>query len=229
MNARRETIILAVILVGALLLGAGIAPLLFEGENEKQGLGEPRDITGLIPTDRLTAPGNPERGAPNGKFILVEFADFECSSCAKAQPILEDLLKERPDVRHIFRHCPVKERHPAAEFAAHVAETARLKGKFWEMHDLLYTLQSDWTSTDDPPQKMISLAKMIGLDGKQMMALDKRHYQEIEARIASDRRLADACSVSITPSFFLVTPTRTWVAVGPVGLEKLRKDAKYWQ
>jgi len=229
MNSRRELLVLAVILIGALLIGGGIAPLLFQGAEEKRAQGAPRDVTGLVPTERLLAPGNPERGDPNAKFTLVEFADFQCDSCARARPILRELLQQRPNVRFIFRHCPIKEKHPAAVFAAHVAEAARLKGKFWEMHDALYDTQEQWAAAEEPAETMGTVAKMIGLDGKQLMALDIAHSKEIGARVAADRQLGDACSVTTTPSFFLITPTRTWAAVGPVGLDHLRKDAKYWE
>ena len=47
-------------------------------------------------------------------------------------------------VRFAYRHFPLPQ-HKNAKLAATVAEAAGKQGKFWEMHDLIFQNQSDWS------------------------------------------------------------------------------------
>jgi len=49
------------------------------------------------------------------------------------------------DVRVIYRHFPLLSIHENAALATQASEAAGLQGKFWEMHDLLFARQSDWS------------------------------------------------------------------------------------
>ena len=97
------------------------------------------------------------------------------------------------------------------------------------MHDALYTLQEDWTTADDVQAALVSVAKIAGVDGDRLVADMTKSSSRFDATIDQDVHDSEACSVSQTPSFFLVTPTRTWAAVGPQGLTKLRSGKQYWR
>src|SRR5215831_1741304 len=87
-------------------------------------------------TDHILGPS----GAP---VTVVEYGDFECPSCGQAYPAVKILLKHfGDDVRFVFRHFPLVEVHPHAEFAAEAAEAAGAQGKFWAYHDALFEHQS---------------------------------------------------------------------------------------
>jgi cyclophilin family peptidyl-prolyl cis-trans isomerase len=59
--------------------------------------------------------------------------------------VLAQLQAEFPDdLRIIFRHFPLSG-HDKANLAAQAAEAAGLQGMFWEMHDLLYEKQPEWS------------------------------------------------------------------------------------
>jgi cyclophilin family peptidyl-prolyl cis-trans isomerase len=57
-------------------------------------------------------------------------------------------LAESPEgkVRVAFRNYPLASVNDKALLAAQAAEAAAEQGKFWEMHDLLYNSQAEWTS-----------------------------------------------------------------------------------
>ena len=75
-------------------------------------------------------------------MTLVEYLDFECPFCAKATGVAEELrLHFGDDLRHVVRHLPLPDVHPHAELAAMAAEAAGRQGRFWQMHDLLFTRQ----------------------------------------------------------------------------------------
>lgn len=210
----------------ACVLVVGVISFLITRPDAPSRKGDPSDITGMLPTTLILRPDSPARGRGN-TFTLVEFADFQCSSCKKAQPVLQDLLAQHADLRLVFRHCPLTLVHPFADKAARAAEIARLKGKFWEMHDALFRRQAEWQEATDIRDALCDVAAGIGLDRRWFAhRLDMADGAE---NVNSDSRAAGDCSVMTTPSFFLITPTRVWTAVGPTALERLRDNEKYWQ
>jgi cyclophilin family peptidyl-prolyl cis-trans isomerase/protein-disulfide isomerase len=84
------------------------------------------------------------RGPSDASITFLEYSDFQCPYCAKLAPVLDQLLKAFPtELRIVYRHFPLGQ-HDKAVLAAQAAEAAGLQGKFWEMHDLLFSHQSDW-------------------------------------------------------------------------------------
>jgi cyclophilin family peptidyl-prolyl cis-trans isomerase len=61
--------------------------------------------------------------------------------------VLAQLLNLYPeDVRIVYRHFPLLSIHDKAALSMQAAEAAGLQGKFWEMHDLLYATQQEWSA-----------------------------------------------------------------------------------
>ncbi len=137
------------------------------------------------------------RGNVDAPVTLLEYGDFECPYCGMAYPVLEALLEEDPDtVRLVYRHFPITNAHPHALMAAEAAEAAGAQGKFWEMHDMLFTHQ-DQLEDDD----LIEYAGAIGLDVErfdQEMRAD-RYLEEIER----DFRHGIEDGVNGTPTIFI--------------------------
>jgi cyclophilin family peptidyl-prolyl cis-trans isomerase len=85
---------------------------------------------------------------------------------------MEQLLKEFPnDLRFVYRHYPLigtpdKPFHDKTALATQAAEAAGKQGKFWEMHDLLFTNQSDWSTLTvaDFQQWLVNKAGELNLD-----------------------------------------------------------------
>src|SRR3974390_1175989 len=99
-------------------------------------------------------------GAPHAVVAGVGYGDFECPNCKQAQPAVKMLLERFAGrVRFAFRHFPLEEVHPHALLAAEAAECAGGQGKFWEMHDVLFTDQEHLKATD-----LRRYAERLGLD-----------------------------------------------------------------
>ena len=96
----------------------------------------------IVSTAKLALPVSARdhiRGNPKALVTLLEYGDFECPSCGRAYPVIEELRQEAGDLmRFVYRHFPLTQVHPHAEPAAETAEAAGAKHKFWEMHDLLF-------------------------------------------------------------------------------------------
>jgi protein-disulfide isomerase len=97
----------------------------------------------------VSTDGAPVRGAAEAPVTLVEFSDFHCPFCKRAQATVKQILDRYPGkVRHVFRDFPVDSLHPQARQAAEAARCARDQGKFWEYHDVLFTMPPSATPGD---------------------------------------------------------------------------------
>lgn len=111
-------------------------------------------------------------GPKNAPITIYEYSDFQCPYCAKAAPVLKDLQAAYPrDVQIVFRHFPLSSIHPNAIMAARAAEAAGIQNKFWQMHDLLFNKQSEWSSltTEDFKIWLKDAAKSLNLNSNQFM------------------------------------------------------------
>jgi Na+/H+ antiporter NhaA len=137
------------------------------------------------------------RGPVDAPVTVVEYGDFECPYCGRAEPTVRELLAERgSEVRYVFRHLPLSDVHPHAQLAAEATEAAAAQGKFWELHDVLFEHQGELTGRD-----LLRYAEELGLDVGEFHKELKRH--EHASRIARDVESAELSGVSGTPTFFI--------------------------
>jgi protein-disulfide isomerase len=142
------------------------------------------------------------KGGKEGKIILVEYSDFQCPSCASYQPIIEALLNDfSNDLRFVYRHFPLVAIHKNALPAAIAAEAAGLQGKFWEMHDLLFEKQAEWSQKQDSKSVFVGYAKELGLDERKFIS--DFESKSLDEKSKSSLKEADSLGLSYTPTFFL--------------------------
>jgi Na+/H+ antiporter NhaA len=136
------------------------------------------------------------RGPIDAPVTVVEYGDFECPYCGRAEPVVRELLQEFGDVRYVWRHLPLSDVHANAQLAAEAAEAAARQDAFWEMHDLLFKHQDALR-----PRDLISYAQELGLDFERFTDDLREHTGS--ARVAEDVDSADLSGVSGTPTFFI--------------------------
>lgn len=163
------------------------------------------------PTVRAT---DPQLGPPDAKVTIIEFGDFSCDACRSAQPALSAALAQvAGSVRLVWKDFPLDSIHPYARVRAVAARCAADQGKFWEMHDLLFS-NSQATSTEQLTDLATSLA------------LGQSTFRACLTLPATEKLVADAlfegqkAGVDGTPFFFLngkpiaYTPSQQeWVAL----------------
>lgn len=137
------------------------------------------------------------RGPADAPVTLVEYLDYECPFCAKATGVAREVREHFGDrLRYVARHLPLPDVHPHAEAAALAVEAAGRQGRFWEMHDLLFTRQ-DRLDADD----LVAHAGDLGLDVEQFLAdLDD---PALGVRVREDVAGAEASGARGTPTFFV--------------------------
>jgi protein-disulfide isomerase len=136
-------------------------------------------------------------GPSSADVTIVEYGDFQCPFSARAHAALKD-LRDRigSRMRLVYRHFPLVDEHPLAEPAAEAAEAAGAQGKYWQMHDALYTHQAQLT-----PHALLVIAESLDLDIERFQEdmLGGRH----EPRVMSDLERGKEDGVDMTPTFFI--------------------------
>ncbi len=138
----------------------------------------------------------PSKGSNDAKVTIVEFSDFQCPFCSRAEPSVDEVMqKYAGKVRVVFRHFPLSFHEKAAK-AAEVAACAEEQGKFWEFHKALFANQQKLS-----PEDLKEHAKTLGLDSTKFDAcLDGN---KMKAKVDSDMEAGRKVGVNGTPAFFI--------------------------
>jgi protein-disulfide isomerase len=128
---------------------------------------------------------------PADALLVIQYADFACHFCALARTKLEPLA-----LRLVFRHFPVRSKHPRAFAAACAAEAAANQGRFWELHDALY---ADQGRLEDP--HLWQHARDLGLDIERFDA--QRRSDAVVGRVRRDFESGVRAGVATTPTLVL--------------------------
>jgi protein-disulfide isomerase len=142
---------------------------------------------------------SPARGPAAAPVTIVEFSDYQCPFCKRAEETLQKVLAAYPDkVRLVWKDQPLPF-HPRARPAAALALEARAqKGDkaYWDAHDKVFASAPSLEEAD-----LERIAGELGLDAakvKDAIAKDK-HKASIEA----DQALADDLGAAGTPQFYV--------------------------
>jgi protein-disulfide isomerase len=138
----------------------------------------------------------PGRGPVDAPITIVEFSDFECPFCSRAEEAVTQVMEKYPGkVRLVFRHFPLSF-HANAPKAAEASACADEQGKFWEMHKQLFANQKAITVPE-----LKQHAGAIGLDQAKFDAcLDGGSKKAI---VDADTKAGSEAGVSGTPAFFI--------------------------
>ncbi len=136
------------------------------------------------------------RGPLDAPVTLVEYGDFECPFCGRAEGIVRELLADFGDLRYVWRHLPLNDVHGHAQLAAEASEAAADQGRFWDMYNALLSHQQALTVRD-----LVRYAEDLRLDVDRFREYLRKGKGA--GRVADDVDSADASNVSGTPTFFI--------------------------
>ncbi len=137
-------------------------------------------------------------GNPDAKYTLIEYSDFQCPYCSRAEQTVDALrAKYGNDLRLVYKNNPLP-MHPNAMPAAEWFYAAALqnKKKAWKLHDEFFKHQSELG--EDFYKKT---AKALGLDVAKL-AKDARS-SKVKDRIAQDQAEAKKFGLMGTPGFLI--------------------------
>jgi len=152
-----------------------------------------------------TQPTNHVIGQGKSGVTLIEYGDYQCPACEEFNNVVDQIRTNfSKQIVFQFRNLPLTQLHPNAFAGARAAEAANLQGKFWQMHDLLYTPANwlVWTNAKDPSSNFDSYAQKLGLNVTQFQ-------QDYNSTKVNDLVNADISAFNKTgqpegtPTFFL--------------------------
>src|SRR3989338_3148523 len=144
----------------------------------------------------VSADDDPSKGPKNAKITIIEFSDFQCPYCKKAEPVIKQVLETYgDDVRFVYRDFPLSF-HQNAQKAAEAAECADEQGKFWEYHDIIFENQDAL----DVSNLKIYAANLKLDTAKFNDCMDSEKYVE---EVKKDFEDGQKAGVSGTPAFFI--------------------------
>jgi protein-disulfide isomerase len=148
------------------------------------------------PRQNVSAGKGATKGPASAPIQIIEFSDFQCPYCQRANPAIEQVLKAYGDRIHfVYRHFPLAN-HPNARPAAEASECAAEQGKFWQYHDRLFANPARLGPAD-----LKQHAADLGLDGAKFNdCVDTRKYK---GQVEADSQAGEQAGVNGTPAFFI--------------------------
>ncbi|MFA6599987.1 MAG: thioredoxin domain-containing protein [Candidatus Omnitrophota bacterium] len=157
--------------------------------------------------------GEKSKGPAGAPVQIIEFSDFRCGACRKAEGVLSQLESDYPGkIRIVFKHFPLPN-HAWSPVAHQAAECAHRGGVFWPYMQRLFQEQDKWPLGANPAQTFLVYAQELGLNPEVFAkCLVDPEVKEVVAR---ESREGDVLKVQATPTFFINGERM----VGPVALE----------
>ncbi len=143
----------------------------------------------------------PARGPANAPVMIVEFSDLQCPHCKEANPTIERLLKEDPNVRFVSQNFPL----PSHNWAEKAAEYADCVGRasndaYWKFVDGVFAAQEQITA-DNADDKLKGIADTAGVNGADIAACAAK--PETQSRVEASIQLGKDLGVNSTPTLFV--------------------------
>jgi protein-disulfide isomerase len=149
------------------------------------------------PRSTVAIPANaPTLGPASARVTIVEFADYQCPYCHRAQGTVDKVLSRYAGkVQLVHRDFPL-DGHPNAFPAARAARCAGEQGKFWDFHRSLMVDQGDMSELDLKRRASglkLEIAPFLSCLGS------NRHDTSIKESVEAGLKLG----VTGTPAFFI--------------------------
>lgn len=159
---------------------------------------------------------SPVGGNPQGDVTIVEFFDYHCPYCKQVEPILEQLMKDDPKIRIVYKEFPVL--GPPSIYASRIALAAVKQGKYALFHRAMMATKGQITE-----EVILKVAATAGIDIGRAKA--EMNAPEIQQIIQRNHDLAEALDINGTPAF-IIGDTLVPGAADIDSLKRLVADAR---
>ncbi|MEJ2312974.1 MAG: thioredoxin domain-containing protein [Gemmatimonadales bacterium] len=143
-------------------------------------------------------------GSPEAPVRILEVSDFQCPFCARFNretfPVLDSLYIATGKVEYVW----ISFANPSHQFAWPAIEAAFCAGavgKFWQMHDILFERQGEWSTSEDAWATFVDYARELSIDGESFGAcLRDDRTAPLQIR---DFQSVNRAGISSTPFFII--------------------------
>jgi len=154
-----------------------------------------------LPSAPVEVTGLPRQGSPTAPVAMIVFSDFECPFCSKfatqTLPQIRSEFVQKGSVQLLFWDLPLESIHKSALSYAVSAACASTSGKFWEMHDRLFTKPAPQRET------LAAIAGEVGVDAAKFKQCED---SDIAKTISEHAKRATSLGVDGTPTFYIGKP-----------------------
>lgn len=169
----------------------------------------PSQQNSVIAELKTVLPADHIKWSPDKKNVLVEYSDLQCPACKNFYFFIKEQLEATQsgevditkNVTFVYRHFPLFQAHKNAYAAAYAAEAAGKQNKFFEMTDLQFSTQDEWSALGNPKDFFIDLAKQLSLNEEQFKK--DMDSQGVKDRVEEDINSGNTAVIRATPTFFL--------------------------
>jgi|TARA_B100000287_G_scaffold406374_1_gene430777 protein-disulfide isomerase len=154
-------------------------------------------------------------GNANGKEIIIEFFDYNCSYCKKAHQDLIRISKNFPQVKIIYKNLPIlsDQSKKLAEISLIIAK--KNNKNFVKFHNFLLGKQGRIDDAD-----VVNFLTKLGIDYKEIEQEFGGDY--VSSEINKDLKLAQQLALQGTPAFIV----KNKLIFGYVGYDELLDQLK---
>ncbi len=143
----------------------------------------------------------PARGPANASVWMVEFSDLQCPHCKEANPTVERLLSEKPNLHFVLQNFPLPNHNWAQKAASYADCIGRASDEsFWKFVDSVFAAQEQITA-DNADEKLTGIADSSGVKGTDIAACAAK--PDTQARVEASVNLGKALGVNSTPTLFV--------------------------
>lgn len=158
----------------------------------------------------------PAKGPAKAAVTIVEFSDMQCPHCAKAAPVIEQLLALEPEAHFVFQNFPLPAHNWAAKAADYVDCVGRASNDaVWKLIQKTFEEQANITESN-ADEKLKAIATASGANAEEVAACAAK--PDTKARVEASLALGKSVGVNSTPSLFI--NGRNFPAGAPVDLLK---------
>lgn len=148
----------------------------------------------------FNAPSSPVVGNPKGAITVVEFFDFQCPYCKRIAPMLQQVIKNNPDVRLVFKQLPIFGDPSDYAARAALAVNEQNPSKYFAFQNALLEVRAPFTRA-----QILSVADSLGINSKQLAAtLEQKTFS---AELEANHSLANDLGLEGTPAFVVAKVT----------------------
>jgi len=153
----------------------------------------------------------PAKGPAKAAVTIVEFSDMQCPHCAKAAPVIEQLLAQEPEARFVFQNFPLPAHNWAEKAAAYVDCVGRSSvgqspvgqssnDAVWKFIQKTFDDQANITEANID-EKLKAIATASGANGDEIAACAVK--PDTKARVEASMALGKSVDVTGTPTLFI--------------------------
>jgi len=159
-------------------------------KNAQKNIGEKKE--------QLFNDKNSPQHSPSGYDVtIVEFYDYNCGYCKKAQSTVEKLIKDDKKVRVIYRDFPILGQPSREMSEISIAVNLLEPSSFKKFHDALME------SNERGKSGAIKIAKSIGINTTKLEEVLKNDKAKIDKILEENLMLGSSIGINGTPGFVI--------------------------